>query len=115
MFDLNIPRTDKGKSANFYLRHFDVKKCHFRPSWRGYTDWEIQYSEEGSEWQIRSVASSDVVATYNGTSRSVLWPTGLRTWNIVPLSCQPLPLTTTADLILSRWDTLQYLPHDLER
>ena len=49
------------------------------------------------------MASGEVVGTYNGTARSVLWPTGLRTWNIAPLACQSLPPSNTADLLLSRW------------
>ena len=72
--------------------------------------YNVSDAEEDQEWQIRSVASGEVVATYNGTARSVLWPTGLRTWNIAPLACQALPPSNTADLILSRWGLMTVEP-----
>ena len=74
---------------------------HFRPSWSGYRDWEIVYSSSASQWEVRSVSSLAVVASYNGTA---LWPTGLHTWSLLSQTCSPATTTrvTAVQLLLSR-------------
>ena len=74
----------------------------FRPHWSGYRDWEIAYSDSESQWEVRSVSSQAVAATYNGTA---VWPTGLHTWTMISETCPPSDTTTdtsTVQLILSR-------------
>ena len=69
----------------------------FRPSWSGYRDWEIAYSTTTSRWEVRSVSSLAVVASYNGTA---LWPAGLNTWSLLSQTCSPAATRDSAVQLL---------------